>query len=159
MAWPACFKPGIGIWPHITRFACCHGGPLPYIHFCLPGSIYFIFSGTSPNKDCEMPGTVKRLWRVIRRILLHFCPDNITEAVDWALQPRCPYPPTYGKTYTTRVSYFAITHINSMRKLYFIFYTNRRLVKEIKRSVHHCFADTCRLKCCLISFRNKTSIL
>ena len=29
--------------------------------FCLPGSFYFIFSQTSPNKDCEMYGTVKRL--------------------------------------------------------------------------------------------------
>ena len=28
---------------------------------------YFIFSHTSPNKDCEMPGTVRRPWLVIRR--------------------------------------------------------------------------------------------
>ena len=35
----------------ISRFA--------YTHFCFPGSFYFIFSKASPNKHCEMSGTVK----------------------------------------------------------------------------------------------------
>ena len=52
---------------------------------------YFIFSKTSPNKDCEMSGIVKRLWLVIRLIV--FRPDIVTEMVDWPIKINCMYPP------------------------------------------------------------------
>ena len=55
----------------------------------LPGSFY-VLSSTSPNKDCKMSETVKRLWLAIRWIA--FCPD-ITETVDWPL--KTDYLPTY----------------------------------------------------------------
>ena len=42
----------------LRNLLCLLPGPT---HFCLPGSMCFIFYKTSPSKDCEMSGTANRL--------------------------------------------------------------------------------------------------
>ena len=73
--------PDLGTQPGITCFAYCQD--LYHTNFCLSCSLHFIFYKSSPHKDCEMSGTVKKLGTVIRLIL--FRPD-ITEMVDWAIK-------------------------------------------------------------------------